>query len=301
MNLKRIALMLALAGAVNAAAAATPGAAPVAVVEGVQMPAWLERGGVRQPIAPGMELRESDRIFTGDHARILVALPEGSKVKLGENAQLTLDAFKANRQDQGVFMKSALNVVKGAFRFTTSALDKLRSRREVDIRFATITAGIRGTDVWGKQAGDREIVCLIEGKVEVARELGGVKSAPVTMDQPLQFYIAPKDKPSLPVAAVSPEQLKQWSEETEIGTGTGAATRGGKWKVTFASPAEESDALKLYETLRNQGYPAQIFPDKAGDSRIYHVQVSSLSSEAEARALASRLGPAMNLQPRVSR
>jgi len=39
-------------------AACCPGFAQIAAtVEGVQMPAWVERNGVRQPIVPGMELR----------------------------------------------------------------------------------------------------------------------------------------------------------------------------------------------------------------------------------------------------
>ena len=37
----------------------------------------------------------------------------------------------------------------------------------MSIRVATVTAGIRGTDLWGKSAADRQIVCLIEGRIEV--------------------------------------------------------------------------------------------------------------------------------------
>jgi hypothetical protein len=38
-------------------ASAPAHAQPAAVVEGVQMPAWVERDGVRSPIQPGMLLQ----------------------------------------------------------------------------------------------------------------------------------------------------------------------------------------------------------------------------------------------------
>lgn len=66
-----------------------------AYVEQVQMPAWLERGGVRTPLAPRLSLLESDRIITGKGARVYLQMPEGSRVKLGENTD-----FKLTRLDE---------------------------------------------------------------------------------------------------------------------------------------------------------------------------------------------------------
>ena len=57
-------------------------AQPAAVIEGVQLPAWRERDGVRAPLVPGMSLRAGDRIVTGADARAVVKLSEGSVVKL---------------------------------------------------------------------------------------------------------------------------------------------------------------------------------------------------------------------------
>lgn len=297
-----------LASAATATSAASVPAsfveAPAAVVDGVVMPAWLERSGRRQPIFPGMVLQERDRIETGANARILLTLPEGSKVKLGESAQLGFDALVAKREGRegNVFLKSALSVVTGAFRFTTNALSKARSRREVDIRLATVTAGIRGTDLWGKQGGSKEIVCLLEGKIEVARDpVAGQSSAPVILDQPLQFYIAPKDEPTLPIGRVPDAQLAQWAAETEIAKDAGGASVDGRWKITFDSQSTFAGAMSLYEDLRNQGYAAQFHPDKKNGKRIYLVQLANLSSEGDARALANKLGAGTNALPSVSR
>src|SRR5258705_7990498 len=94
--LGRSLLMLALL-------ASWPGHAQVAAtIEGVQMPAWVERAGRRVPIIPGMELRAGDQLVTGAGSRALVKLGDGSLVKLGENGQLgfqelgpAADLFKA--------------------------------------------------------------------------------------------------------------------------------------------------------------------------------------------------------------
>lgn len=265
---------------------------PAAVVDGVVAPAWLERSGQRQPIVAGMTLQERDRIVTGANARILLTLPEGSKVKLGESAQLGFDTLVAKQEGGSVFLKSALNVVTGAFRFTTNALAKATSRRDVSIRLATVTAGIRGTDLWGKQGGAREIVCLLEGKIEISRDaVAGQGSAPVVLDQPLQFYIAPKDEPALPIGTVPVPQLLEWAAETEIAPETGGTSVDGRWKIVFDQLTTFTEAFALHEKLRQQGYAAQVRPDKVDGKRIYVVELGKLSTHADARALASQLIP----------
>jgi hypothetical protein len=272
-------------------------AAPAAVVEGVQMPAWLERtlsGGMRRiPLAPGMELRGGDEVKTGAGSRLYIKLAEGSLVKLGENASLKLLDLQP---DRGGFFRAALNVLEGAFRFTTDVLAKER-RRDVSIRVATVTAGIRGTDLWGKSdRGDRQIVCLIEGKIEVGAE----GEAPVTMDQARQFYQREKGQ-TKPVGFVEPTQLGQWAQQTEIADGQGAARRGGKWRVALASAPTQSEALSVYEQLRTAGYAAEIHSAKSGGKRIYLVRISRLPSKADAEALAAQLRGMHGVEePRVS-
>ena len=185
----------------------------------------------------------------------------------------------------------------GAFRFTTDVLAKDR-RRDVKITIATVTAGIRGTDLWGRSAKDRQIVCLIEGAIEVVRGA----EAPFTMDQPRSFYIAPKGKPALPVAPVTKEQLDQWSTETEIQAERGAARRGGRWKVVLASVDTQQEALKIYDAVRAAGYAADIRPDEAQGKHTYNVRLSQLPSKAEAQALADSLRGKMGVtEPKVSK
>ena len=289
--------VLAILGAALLALAAAPlEAAPAALVEGVQMPAWVERAGIgaarRLPLAPGMELRGGDELRTGAGARVYVKLAEGSLIKLGENASLRILDLAP---DRGGFFKAALNVLEGAFRFTTDLLAKQR-RRDVSIRVASVTAGIRGTDLWGKSAPEKQVVCLIDGKIEVGAE----GEAPVVMDQPRQFYQRVKGE-TQPVGFVDPTQLAQWARETEIEDGRGAARSGGRWKVTLARAATQSAALEVYDRLRDAGYAAEILPVKVDAGHDYLVRISRLSTRADAEALAEQLrGTAGVQEPKVS-
>jgi len=254
-------------------------ATAAAMVEGVQMPAWVERGAQRIPLAPGMELKAGDQLSTGAGSRVVVKLSEGSVVKLGENGSLRIAELDPARE----IFKAALNVLEGAFRFTTGVLAKGR-QREVNLRVATVTAGIRGTDLWGRSRAKNEIVCLIEGQAEV-----GAEGEPaVTLDQPLQFYQRQEGR-TQPVGFIAKQQLDQWASEVELEAGKGAARRGGRWSVSLARAGDQNDALRVYDELRSAGYPAEIFPTMDGDKRAYVVRIRSLPSKAEAEALADRL------------
>lgn len=270
----------ALLGAAIAFAAAHSQALPAAVVEGVLMPAWIERAGRVEPLAPGMELRAGDELRTGGGSRLLVRLAEGSRVKLGENARLSLTEIDP---DAGGFFKSAMKVLEGAFRFTTDVLAGAR-RRDVRITVRQVTAGIRGTDLWGKSGEAKQIICLIEGKVEVQPE----NESAIEMDRPRQFYVRENGK-SQPIGFVSGEQLAKWAAETEIAQGAGAALSGGKWKLTLASVDSQPAALAAYDRLRAAGYAARILPLRADGEFRYHVRIVGLPSRTDAEALAARL------------
>ncbi|HXC40650.1 MAG TPA: FecR domain-containing protein [Burkholderiales bacterium] len=252
------------------------------VVEGVQMPAWIEREGARaEPLAPGTALKPNDKLRTGSGSRLLLRGSDGSAVKLGENAEFKLD--RLGMQKGNVF-EAAMDVLQGAFRFTTDTLAKHRQRREVSIRIATVTVGIRGTDLWGKSDASKQIVCLLEGKVAVTPP----GEAEITLDRANQFYQREQGR-SEPVADVPVEQVRIWSAETEIESGRGAVRRGGKWKVVLGSAESQDDALKMYDAARAAGYAASISPTAQGDKRVYSVRIANLPSKSEAESLATRL------------
>ena len=268
--------------------------APTVTVEAVQMPAWVEReGGRRTPVYAGMEVRNRDQLRTGANSRLLLRTADGSSVKLGENAVFSVDDLPPR---PGNVFTASMNVLEGAFRFTTDTLSLFRGKRDVRITFPMVTTGIRGTDLWGKSTPDRQVICLIEGNIEITPQ--GEPS--IVMNQPLQFYIRDQGK-SLPVAAVDPNQLRQWATETDIAPGRGAAQRGGRWKVTLATADTQADALKLYDDVRAAGYPAEILPSVAEGGRVYALRLTRLPSRAEAEALAATLKGRFGITaPRVS-
>lgn len=262
-----------------------PAAAQTLTVEGVVSPAWVERGGARLPLAIGMQLNNRDRIVTGSGSRALLRLAEGSAVKLGENASLVVDGL-ADKAGATRLVAASLEVVRGAFRFTTGIFGRPASSRDVRVRISAVTAGIRGTDLWGKSDEQRDLVCLIEGAITVSH----AQTGEFTMAEPLSFFVAPRNAQPLPVAPVDPNQLKQWAEETEIPAGRGGARRGGRFFVTASVSADQKSALAVYNQLRAAGYPAVVRPVKKDDGTIeYPVRVVNLATQQDAAATAEKL------------
>lgn len=271
---------------------------PVVVVEGVQMPAWVERAsGSRDALGLGTSLANKDRIVTGTGARAILRLADGSLLKLGENGVLVLDDLAQQKFSAKDVVTASFDVLKGAFRFTTQALSKFRGERDVKIRVVTITVGIRGTDLWTKADPTRDIVCLIEGKADVTRG-----DQAFTLDQPMSFYIAPKDQPAEPVGTVSPEQLAKWSQETDIAAGAGALLKGNKWRLYLADAPDQAAALKIYDQLRGAGYAAHIRPVTSDAGINYRVRISGLATKEEAAALGAKLKTQLGFaEPKISR
>jgi len=264
-----------------------PAAARTLIVEGVVSPAWVERGDKREPLTPGMQLNDRDRIVTGGGARVMLRMAEGSAVKLGENATLALDNLTEKKNSAGAPVASAsLDVVKGAFRFTTGIFSKARGERDVSVKIATVTAGIRGTDVWGRSTSDQDIVCLLEGKISVAHA-----GKEFLMDQPLQFFIAPRNAPPKPVATVPKQQVDEWSAETEISEGQGATRAGGRVRVELLRTSDQSAAWELANKLKNAGYPAMVetTPGGYGGPGEYFVYIGSVAGAKDRDALQARI------------
>ena len=269
-----------------AALAAAPASAQTLTVEGVVSPAWVERGGARQPLEVGMRLSDKDKVYTGPGSRALLRMAEGSAVKLGENAVLGVDDLQ---EKQGTNARklviASLDVARGAFRFTTGVFSKRLAERDVKIRIATVTAGISGTDLWGKSDAQRDLVCLIEGRISVSH----AQTGEFTMAEPLSFFMAPHQQKPLPVAPVDPDQLKEWAAETELGTASGAARRGGRYRVDVSAASDQKTALADYDKARAAGYPAVVQPVKMKGAEEYRVRILNLPSRKDAQAVAEKL------------
>jgi len=122
------------------------------------------------------------------------------------------------------------------------------------------------------------------------------------MDQPLMFYVAPKDKPPLPVAPVDPKQLRTVAAETEI---QGRTRRGAQRRQVEGRACQRghtAGGAQLYDTVRAEGYAAQIRPKDQQGKHVYDVRLAQISSKAEAQALADSVRGKMGVaEPKVSR
>jgi hypothetical protein len=241
-------------------------------VEAVQFPAWLERRGLDVPLRPGLQLEPGDRVRTGDGARAQLRLSEGSTVKLGERAQFSVERM----EDRGI-LKATLSVIAGAFRFTSQAA-RQGAVREVSVKVKNVSIGIRGTDVWGKSSPERDLACLIEGRITV-----GAEGHPtVTLEQPLDFYEKPANADPR-VARVDLKQLEEWARETEPQDAGPVARGGGKWTVVAGKYTSRDGARLVVRTLRERGYPAELAGGEGGEP--YRVRIRGLVGEPQAREL----------------
>lgn len=256
------------------------------VVESVVSPAWIERDGAREPLQPGGLLRGRDKVHTGAAARVLLRMVEGSAIKLGENATLAVNELLERKTPAGQpAVNAVLEVARGAFRFTTAVFGRQRGERDVQVRISAVTAGIRGTDVWGKSEPERDIVCLVDGSVTV--EHGGQQ---YTMQEALSFFIAPRNADPLPIAPVPKDLLNQWVEETEIRAGSGATRTGARHAVEVLTTRDHDLAEQGRANLRAAGFPAEIetLRDSYGNEE-YRLRSGGLVDPRDAQSLAVRL------------
>jgi quercetin dioxygenase-like cupin family protein len=92
---------------------------------------------------------------------------DSSNLSIGPNSVVKLDQFVAAGASS--YGKSTINVLKGAFRFTTGHFDK----RAYEVKTGVATIGVRGTIYEGRAEPNRTILNVLEGAVRVRTSGGG--------------------------------------------------------------------------------------------------------------------------------
>lgn len=246
----------------------------------LQAPAWLERDGQREALKTGQLIAANDRVLTGPGARALLKLPEGSLVKLGENSDFQIDAFSSPVAEDGVF-SGVLNVLKGAFRFTTTLVGQ---KRDIQAKLGSATIGIRGTDVWGKTQAERDFVVLIEGEISIERN-----GETTQMSDTLSLYMAPRGQPVQPIGPVDMDDLSRWGAETEPQSGAGIVNEEGAYTLHLASYRDESLARAMQQRLNEAGYASVISPNDLAGSQWWRLNRLGYASADDARAAQRKL------------
>lgn len=270
-------------------------AQPAVQVDAVQAPAWVVQRGKLQPLTPGKTLGNRDKVLTGEGGRAVIALGDGSAVKLGERAEVSLNAL--GRKEDRTFT-AAVDVASGAFRLTTDTFQKARQKRAINVRVGTVTAGIRGTDIWGKNDQEKDLICLLEGRITVSHRDGDAQ----TLDQPNSFYTAAKGQPPAAVSLVDPEQLARWASETELPPDGPSQQRGGRWQLLLGIYASQGEALAALDQLQQLGGSAriQLLPGEGDGGYRYQLRLSGYRSQAAASAAARQWQTALNIEAAAS-
>jgi cell division septation protein DedD len=312
MNRSRLRALAAcglLAGALpSIAAPRVSGSGADAVVSGVLMPAWLERQGSRQELTPGIALHNRDRLVTGANARVEVRLRDGSVLRLAGDTHCELNALAVREPE--VFT-AAIDVPQGAVRLTTGHLARGLRQRAVNLRVGTLTASVRGTDLWGMADGAGDRICLLEGRITLLQPDSEARQ----VSEAGSCHVAAKDGSPAVLQTVSAGQLAWSAAQTTAMPPTVAASpaatatttrpgrmtrtaRPGSWSVEVAAVDGEGVALSIHDRARAAGYGARIRPvPAAGGGYRYALRLGPLSSEAEAAALAEEIGNALSVTP----
>lgn len=287
--------LAALAGAgASASVAQAAGHPPVTslLVEAVQMPAWTRRAGQRQPLSPGDAVSTAQEVETAAGAGLLLKLPEGSLVRLGEMTRLGVQRLEVNTADGRTAVRSELRLFDGFFRFATSAVAKVAGQRQIDVTLRTATIGVRGTDFWSMTDAEHDAACLFEGKVALATRDQGA----LVLDKPTAFWARFFNQPVKPVGNATPDELAKFLESTELVPGKGVAVVGGRWRVVAAAPGSDAAARALATTLRDQGYPAVV----RAKGQVHEVRINGFATRDDAAAILQKIAGVDGVRGRVA-
>lgn len=234
---------------------------------------------------------------TAADARARIRLGDGSIVRLAGQTRLELNALGVREAD--VFT-AALDVPQGAIRLTSEPPARSRQVRAINLRVGSITASLRGTDLWGSADPEGDRICLLAGHITVFRPEEEARP----LSEALTCYLAPQGSAASAIETVPATRLAWWAAQTELASAAPApgpspgerAWRGGRWAVELATVESEAAALSLYDRARATGYAVRIRPlATAAGGHDYAVRLGRLPTQAAAAALAEQMAQALQI------
>lgn len=112
----------------------------------------------------------NNMVRTNETGLMRAILVDETELSVGPFSEFVIDEYVYKPRTLGTFTMSLLS---GSLRFLSGNMSNASDRKmRVDTPVASI--GVRGTDFWVRQFGDRLDVVLIDGEIEVSNELGGV-------------------------------------------------------------------------------------------------------------------------------
>lgn len=117
-------------------------------------------------VKSGMELEVEDKVITKEKSRLQAILKDNTVVTIGPNSIFVFDAYKFGSKDDS---HVDMHIEHGFFRTITGQIGKLAPKR-FNIKTASTTIGIRGTDFSADVSDKKEIITCHRGSISVAVE-----------------------------------------------------------------------------------------------------------------------------------
>lgn len=219
-------------------------------VNSMNYPAWVIRNHQTMALTPGYQLRDGDLIRSGNRGRVLLQLADGSAIKLGESARFLVESANMTSIQGKSILQSTFQVLRGAFRFTSSFFQNISTGHRLNVKIGAITAGVRGSDIWGRSNLEQDLVALIEGEITVDTD----GEPTVKLERALSFYVKPKGESPLPLDQVDPTQLQRWANETELDESLGVAVENGEWSVVLVSLTDTENVDRALKDFHDKGF-----------------------------------------------
>ena len=125
--------------------------------------ATLIRDSKTLEIKNGMVLNVKDEITTASKSRVQVILKDNTVVTIGPESTFVFDAYKFAGTDDS---KVEMHIVRGFFRSVTGKIGKMAPER-FQVKTASATIGIRGTDFSALVSEKSEIISCYKGRIHV--------------------------------------------------------------------------------------------------------------------------------------
>ncbi len=124
--------------------------------------------GTVKVMAPKAEVAEGDLLVTAKDSYAQVVMNDGTKMTMRPNSNLKIESYKfkadAPQADAAVF-----RLLKGGFRTVTGLIGKRGNKDAYQLRAATATIGIRGTDFTSRLCATKD--CAEDGDVKLAKSV----------------------------------------------------------------------------------------------------------------------------------
>jgi len=149
--------------------------AAIGQVERAQGTVSAEFEGAARALAEDAEVLFRDQLVTGEKARLLAKLVDGTELTLGENGRLLIDEliYDPNQADSSL----VVDVTAGAFLFVAGRIEDV-ANPNVTIKTPVATIGVRGTTLWGGAIDGGFGVLVLDGQVVVSTAGGSVQLTP---------------------------------------------------------------------------------------------------------------------------